>query len=221
MGTSITGRVWSIFTDNAAKTNADMKGVKIMKKKMLRWVFLWCAIMMAFALLSSGCAKTEVIKKDNNFTVMPLPLILTTTLNVTYTRAFHPNVSGSFMFAYKPPVGIINVPVHSIGAEFDLYFWPRYANTGFFVGPYFQVSHTTDNISEGYLGGTGIIPGLGLGWRWMWDYGFNIGLGASIGYAIAVDMSDCPSGYTCTSNTEMAGLGNWAPRLLFDLGYAF
>lgn len=176
---------------------------------------------MAFAVLSSGCARTEVIKKHNNFTVMPLPLILTTTINASYTRAFHQYVTGTFMFAYKPPVGIISAPIHAIGAEIDLYFWPRYANTGFFVGPYFQVSKTFDNMSEGYLGGTGLIPGLGLGWRWMWEYGFNIGLGFSLGYIFAVDVSDCPAGYSCYQNTEMTGLGNWAPRILFDLGYAF
>ncbi len=186
-----------------------------------RWLICLLAIFAVCTVFAGGCAKKEIIKKDNNVTVSPLPLILTTTINAAYTRAFHDYVSGTLMFAYMPPVGIINPPVHAIAGEFDLYFWPDYANTGFFVGPQFQVSYTMDNRSEGYLGGTGVIPGVGLGYRWLWENGFNIGLGGSFGYIITVDKPDCPAGFSCTEHAGIAGFNNFAPRILFDLGYAF
>ena len=179
------------------------------------------SLLFMLCICIGGCVKREAIKKDNNFTVMPLPLILSTNINLSYTRTFIDNLSGTLMFGYKPPVGIAGAPVHAIGAEFDLYYWSRYVNDGFFVGPYLQVSKVFDNKSEGYVGGTGLIPGVGIGYRWLWDYGFNIGLGASVGYAFAVQKPNCPIGYTCTNSSSISALGNWAPRLLFDLGYAF
>jgi len=169
----------------------------------------------------SGCAHKELIKKDNNLTIAPLPAVFATHLNLAYTRAFTDTVSGTFMFDYKPPVGIITIPTNMIGAEFDLYFWNRRVNNGFFFGPFVQLSKVFDNLSENVVGGTGLTPGVGFGYRWLWKSGFNIGLGGSIGYLIAIDDPNCPSGATCTSSTELDVFGNWAPRVLFDLGYAF
>ena len=151
------------------------------------------------------------IQKNNNFTINPLGLIIGG-LGITYTRGFADVASLGFMLAYAPP---LILPGHVIGGGLELYFWPRHPNNGFFIGPYAQISRTIATDDD-YLGVTTVAPGAMLGWRWIWHNGFNLGLGGGFGWAFAVDQEPCPSGAMCM----LVGDGP-APRLQFDLGYAF